>query len=184
VTGHYSAVNWYRCVCHCGAAKELLLCLFVYQLLSQQSRCVSRRNQILQPNLTRWQARKTRRGEKSTRSSKMERRIRNNQKNKSARPPLLKPTFSVKTPQPNLISLDVCGKRKTSSRTQRISPPQSLTRSATPPLPPLLVAELAWSRWDRDLHTTNMTVTTLANPPSSQAVTKGEKGESTLVTEI
>ena len=44
VTGHYSAVNWYRCVSHCGAAKELLLCLFVYQLLSQQSRCVSRRN--------------------------------------------------------------------------------------------------------------------------------------------
>jgi len=87
VTGHYSAVNWYRCVSHCGAAKELLLCLFVYQLLSQQSRCVSRCNQILQPNLTRWQARKTRRGEKSTRSSKMGRRIRNNQKNKSARPP-------------------------------------------------------------------------------------------------
>ena len=58
VTGHYSAVNWYRCVSHCGAAKELLLCLFVYQLLSQQSRCASRRNQILQPNLPRWQARK------------------------------------------------------------------------------------------------------------------------------
>jgi len=114
VTGHYSAVNWYRCVSHCGAAKELLLCLFVYQLLSQQSRCVSRRNQILQPNLPRWQARKTRRGEKSTRSFKMERRIRNNQKkNKSASPPLLKPTFSAKTPQPNLISLDVCGQRKT-----------------------------------------------------------------------
>ena len=80
VTGHFSAVNWYRCVSHCGAAKELPLCLFVYQQLSQQPRCVSRRNQILQPNLTRWQARKTRRGEKSTRSFKMERRIRNNQK--------------------------------------------------------------------------------------------------------
>jgi len=114
VTGHYSAVNWYRCVSHCGAANELLLCLFLYQLLSQQSRCASRRNQILQPNLRRWQARKTRRGEKSTWSSKMERRISNNQKkNKSARPALLKPTFSAKTPQPNLISLDVCGKRKT-----------------------------------------------------------------------
>jgi len=109
VTGHYSAANWYRCVSHCSAAKELLLCLFVYQLLSQQSRCVSRRNQILQPNLTRWQARKTRRGEKSTRSSKMGRRIRNNQKNKSARPPLLKHTSW----QPNLISLNVCGQRKT-----------------------------------------------------------------------
>ena len=80
VTGHYSTVNRYRYVSHCGAAKELLLCLFVYQLLSQQSRCVSRRNQILQPNLTRWQARKIRHGEKSTRSSKMERRISNNQK--------------------------------------------------------------------------------------------------------
>ena len=84
VTGHYSAVNWYRCVSHWGAAKEFLLCFFVYQLLSQQSRCVSRRNQILQPNQPRWQARKTRRGPISTRSSKMERRIRNNQKNKSA----------------------------------------------------------------------------------------------------
>jgi len=113
LTGHYSAVNWNRCVSHCGAAKKLLLCLFVYQLLSQQSRCVSRRNQIFQPNLTRWQARKTRRGEKSTRSSKMERRIRKNQKNKSARPPLSEPTFLAKPPQPNLISLDVCGQRKT-----------------------------------------------------------------------
>ena len=47
MTGDYSAVNWYRCVSHCSAAKELLLCLFVYQLLSQQSRCVSRCNQIL-----------------------------------------------------------------------------------------------------------------------------------------
>jgi len=113
VPGHYSAVNWYRCLSHCGAAKVLLQCLFVYQLLSQQSRCVSRRNQILQPNLPRWQARKTRRGEKSTRSCKMERRIRNNQNNKCTRPLLLKPTFLAKTPQPNLISLDVCGKRKT-----------------------------------------------------------------------
>jgi len=60
------------------------------------------------------------------------------------------------------------------SRTRRISPHQSLARSETPPL---LVAELAWSRWDRDMRTTNMTVTTLANPPSSQAVTKGEKGQ-------
>jgi len=66
--------------------------------------------QIFQPNLPRWQARKTRRDEKSTRSSKMEQK---QPKNKSARPPLLKPTFSAKTPQPNLISLDVCGKRKT-----------------------------------------------------------------------
>ena len=32
---------------------------------------------------------------------------------KSTRLPLLKPNFSVKTPQPNLISLDVCGQRKT-----------------------------------------------------------------------
>jgi len=113
VTGHYSVTNWYRCVSHCSAAMELLLCLFVYQLLSQQSKCVSRRNQILQSNLPRWQARKTRRGEKSTHSSRMERWIRNNQKNKSARPPLLKATFSGKTPQPDLISLDVCGQRKT-----------------------------------------------------------------------
>jgi len=77
VTGHYSAVNWYQKQAiiqpwtgtkgtwsHCGAAKELLLCLFVYQLLSQKSRCVSCRNQILQPNLPWWQARKTRCGEK------------------------------------------------------------------------------------------------------------------------
>ena len=151
MTGHYSAVNWYRCVSHCGAAKELLLCLFVYQLLSQHSRCVSRLNQMLQPNLPRWQARKTRRGEKSTRSSKIERWIINHQKNKSARPLLLKPTFSAKTPQPNLISLDVCGRslwtfaesERRTYRTRRISPPQSEARSATPPLRPLLVAELA-----------------------------------------
>ena len=90
MTGHYSAVNWYRCVSHCSAAKELLLCLFVYQLLSQKSRCVSRRNQILRPNLPRWQARKTRRGEKSTRTSKMESWIRNNKKKqiRTPSPPL------------------------------------------------------------------------------------------------
>jgi len=172
VTGHYSAVNWYRCVSHCGAAKELLLCLFVYQLLSQQSRCVSRRNQILQPNLPRWQARKTRRGEKSTRSSKMVPRWCAGSETTKKK--------QIRTPSPNLpFWRKLCNRtwslwtfadsERRTSRMRRISPPQSLARSETPPLRPLLVAELAWSHWDRGLRTANMTVTTRANPPSFKA---------------
>ena len=165
LTGHYSAVNWNRCVSHCGAAKELLLCLFVYQLLSQQSRCVSRRNQILQPNLPRWQARKTRRGEKSTRSSKMERRIRNNQKILIRTPSPPQTYLFVENSSTQLGSLwTFASSKRRTSHTRLISPSQSLARSETPPLCPLLVAELAWSRWDRDMHTTNMTVTTRTNP--------------------
>ena len=160
VTGHYSTVNWYRCVSHCGAAKELLLCLFVYQLLSQQSKCVSRRNQILQPNLPRWQARKTRRGEKSTRSSKMERWIRNNQKNPHALPSPNLP-FRRKLRNRSGSPWTFADNERRLSRTRRISPPQSLARSATTPLRPLLVAELAWSRC---LLTANMKVTTRINP--------------------
>jgi len=178
MTGYYSAVNWYRCLSRCGAAKELLLCLFVYQLLSQQSRCVSRRNQILQPNLPRWQARKTRRGEKSTRSSKMERRIRNNLKNKSTPSPPQTHLFG----QNSATELDLFGcLRKAKDELLARGVFLLLSRSATPLLRPLLVAELDWSRWDRDLRTANMTVTTRANPPSSHNIfvlltgTKGRK---------
>ena len=70
------------------------------------------------------------------------------------------------------------------SRTRRISPPQSLARSATPPLR-LLVAELAWSRWDRDMRTANMRVTTLGNTLAPKpCVTIGIKGEPTLANEM
>ena len=184
VAGHYSAVNWYRYVSHCGAAKELLLCLFVYQLQSQQSRCVSGRNQILQPNPPRWQARKTTRGEKSTRSSKMERRIRNNQKINPHALPSSNLPFWRKLRNRTWSLWKFADSERRTSRTQRIFTPQSLARSATPPLRPHLIAEFAWRRWDRGLRTANMTVTTRANPPSSQAVTKGQKGESTLANEM
>jgi len=90
---------------------------------------------MLQPNLRRWQARKTRRGEKSTHSSKMERWIRNNQKYKCTRPPLFKPNFLVTTPQPNLISLDVCRQRKTNfSHAAYFSPSVARTLRNSSPL--------------------------------------------------
>jgi len=170
VTGHYSAVNWYRCVSHCGAAKELPLCLFVYQLLSQQSRCVSRCNQILQPNLRRWQARKTRRGKKLTHSSKMERWIRNNQKTNPHALPSSNLHFWWKLRNRTWSLWTFAGSERRTYLMRCISPPQSLARSEIPPLCPLLVAKLAWSRWHRDMRTTNMTVTTCSNPLSFHAV--------------
>ena len=175
VTGHYSAVNWYRCVSHCSAAKELLLCLFVYQLLSQQSRCVSCRNQILQPNLPRWQAQKQgvvrnqlvvprwSGGSETTKNINLHSHPSSNLR---FRWKLRNRTWSLWT---------FASSERWTSRKRRISPPQSLARSATPSLCPLLVAELAWSRCDRDLRTMNMTVTTRANPSSSQAVTNRTK---------
>ena len=51
----------------------------------------------------------------------------------------------------NWSLLTLTGSERRTSRTRRISPPQSLARSATPPHRPLLVVELAWSHWDRGL---------------------------------
>jgi len=124
----------------------------------------STKQQMLQPNLPRWQARKTRRGEKSTRSSKMERRIINNQKKTNPHAlPSSNLHFRQKLRNRTWSLWTFPDSERRTSRTRRISPPQSLARSETPPLRSLLVAELAWSRWDRGLRIANMTVTTLAN---------------------
>jgi len=102
----------------------------------------------------------------------MERRIRNNQKNKSTRPPLLKPTFSAKTPQPNLSSLDVCGKRKTNfSHAAYFSPSVARTlRNSSSSSTSCRWARLKSLR-SRSAHSKHVSDNTCQHPSSSQAET-------------
>jgi len=99
-------------------------------------------------------------------------------KKKSARPPLLKPTFSAKTPQPNLISLDVCGQRKTNfSHAAYFSPSVARTLRNSSPSSTTCRWALLKSLRSRPAHNKYDNDNTSQHPSSSQAKTyEGKRG--------